>query len=272
MSASPRAARAPAIFVSHGAPTLPLDDIPARDFLRQFGEELAGSPAKPRAIVAVSAHTIGRGTVVGSTSGALHAVHDFRGFPEALHALRYDPPGDEALAVRVAERLREAGIDRVTDAPIEGLDHGIWVPMLLMFPQADIPVVVVSLDAGFDAARHMAIGTALAALRDEGVMVLATGSVTHNLQEALRQGIDAPIEAYAEEFSDWVSDTVESGDRAALRSWRSRAPQALRAHPTPEHFMPLLVAAGACRPGGRGHRLHESFTYGALGMHAYRFD
>ena len=253
----------PSLFVSHGAPTLPLDDIPARSFLRALGRT-----GKPRAVVAISAHTVARGIVVGSAP-RLHAVHDYRGFPAALYRLRYDPPGDPALAHRVAGLLDAASAAPVAEAEIDGLDHGIWVPLSLMYPEADVPVVVVSLDAGMDPATHLAVGKALAPLRDEDVLVLASGSLTHNLREFMGQPIDAPAAPYAVEFADWVRDAVERGDRQALVGWRAHAPHARRAHPTDDHLVPLLVAAGA---GDRGRTLHESFAFGVLGMHAYAFD
>jgi 4,5-DOPA dioxygenase extradiol len=253
-----------ALFVSHGSPTLPLDDVPARAFLRELGARLP----RPRAIVAVSAHTVARGVRVGSAP-RMHAEHDFGGFPDALYRLRYDAPGDPALASRVARRLRDAGIAPVEEAPIDGLDHGIWVPLSLMRPQADVPVAVVSLDARMDAAMHVAIGRALRGLDDEGVLVLASGSITHNLREVFGEGrpIGAPVEPYAREFADWIGARVAAGDVAALADWPA-APHARRAHPTAEHFVPLLVAAGV---GDAGEVLHESFTFGVIGMHAYGF-
>ena len=251
------------IFVSHGAPSLPLDDVPARDFLRGLGARFA----RPRAIVAISAHTVAHGVAVGSAP-RMHAVHDFGGFPAALYALRYDPPGDPALATRVAGLLADAGIEPTDEVPIDGLDHGIWVPLLLMYPQADIPVVVVSLDARMDAALHVAVGRALAGLHDEGILVLGSGSVTHNLRDVFARGADAPVAPYARRFADWVSDAVQAGGADLLQDW-SIAPEAARAHPTSEHFAPLLVAAGA---GGPGTVLHESFTAGVLAMHAYAFE
>lgn len=251
------------VFVSHGSPSLPLDDVPARSFLRELGAQLP----RPKAIVAVSAHTVARGIVVGSAP-RLHAVHDFGGFPDALYRLRYDPPGDPGLASDVAARLVSDGIAPVTETVIDGLDHGIWVPLSLMFPEADVPVVVVSLDARMDGPMHVAVGRALGGLHREGVLVLGSGSVTHNLREVFASAADAPVAPYAVEFADWVSSRVGAGDVAALQAWQTRAPHARRAHPTPEHFVPLLVAAGV---GAAGTVLHRSFTLGALGMHAYAF-
>jgi 4,5-DOPA dioxygenase extradiol len=258
------ATRPASLFVSHGSPTLPLDDVPARAFLRELGARL---PA-PRAVVAASAHTVARGVLVGSAP-RMHAVHDFGGFPDALYRLRYDPPGDPALASRVARRLVEAGIEPVGEATIDGLDHGIWVPLSQIWPQADVPVVVVSLDARMDPAMHVAVGRALRGLDAEGVLVIGSGSVTHNLRDVFAgdRAIDAPVEPYARAFADWVGERVAGGDTAALSRWQD-APHAGRAHPTAEHYVPLLVAAGA---GGAGTTLHESFTFGVLGMHAYAF-
>jgi 4,5-DOPA dioxygenase extradiol len=261
------AARRPAsIFVSHGSPTLPLDDIPARAFLKRLGRDWP----LPRAIVAVSAHTIARGVAIGSAP-RMHAVHDFGGFPDALYRLRYDPPGDPELAARIAKRVADAGVTPSGLVEIDGLDHGIWVPLMLMRPEADIPVVVVSLDARMDPALHAALGRALSGLGDEGVLVMGTGAVTHNLQELFSGGLDetAPLQPYAVAFTDAVTDAVRRGDLDALRDW-TRLPHAHRAHPSADHYLPLLVAAAA-GGGGPGALLHESFTYGALGMHAYAF-
>jgi len=263
--ASAGAALPHALFVSHGSPTLPFDDVPARGFLRGLGAPLAAV----RAIVGVSAHTIGGGVVVGSAP-RMHAVHDFGGFPDALYRLRYDPPGDAALASRVAARLSAAGVAPLSQAPIDGLDHGLWVPLSLMFPEARVPVVVVSLDVRLDAAHHLAVGRALYGLRSEGVLVLGSGSITHNLRDVRVRAIGAPVEPYAQAFTDWAVATVCAGDADALVGW-PQAPHAARAHPSAEHFVPLLVAAGAGGTRGAGVLLHASFTFGVLGMHAFAF-
>ena len=254
------------IFVSHGSPSLPLDDVPARAFLKALGRDWP----PPRAIVAVSAHTVARGVAIGSAP-RMHAVHDFGGFPDALYRLRYDPPGDPALAARIACRIADAGIAPSGLVELDGLDHGIWVPLMLMRPEADIPVVVVSLDARMDPAMHVALGRALAGLRHEGVLVMGTGAVTHNLQDVFGGGFDpdAPAQPYATDFAAAVTDSVRRGDLDALRDW-TRLPGARRAHPSAEHYLPLVVAAAA-GGGGAGEVLHESFTFGVLGMHAYAF-
>jgi 4,5-DOPA dioxygenase extradiol len=260
------ASRPASIFVSHGSPSLPLDDVPARAFLRTLGRDWP----RPSAIVAVSAHTVARGVAIGSAP-RMHAVHDFGGFPDALYRLRYDPPGDPALAERIAQRVADAGIAPSGRVEIDGLDHGIWVPLMLMRPEADLPVVVVSLDARMDPASHLALGRALAGLGDEGVLVMGTGAVTHNLQDVIGGGFDAkaPAQSYATDFAAAVTAAVRRGDLDALRDW-TRLPGARRAHPGAEHYLPLLVAAAA-GGAGPGQVLHESFTFGVLGMHAYAF-
>jgi 4,5-DOPA dioxygenase extradiol len=259
----------PALFVSHGSPTLALDRTRAHEHLRRLGRELP----RPRAILAASAHFASDVPTLGAAERP-ETVHDFHGFPEALDRLRHPAPGDPELAARAADLLREAGFDVRLD-PARGLDHGIWVPLLLMDPEADIPVVPLSVQPGRDARHHLAVGRALAPLRREGVLVLGSGAATHNLADALahlRRGGAAegtPPPAWATAFTRWLDDTVAAGDTDTLVRWRELAPFAERAHPTDEHLLPFFVAAGA--GGGRGRRLFESFEYGSLAMSVWAF-
>lgn len=255
----------PAVFVSHGAPTLPLENVAARDFLRELARELP----KPTAILAVSAHwETDRPTL--STARRPETIHDFYGFPEDLYRLRYPAPGAPALARRASELLTEAAFDTSLD-PDRGLDHGAWVPLLLMYPDADIPVTQLSLQSARGPQHHVRIGSALAPLRDEGVLILATGSATHNLRELRRQEPNAAPAQWADEFAEWLAAAIEQGRVDDLVDYRRRAPHAARNHPTEEHLLPLFVALGA---GSRdqGERVHSSYTYGALAMDAYRFE
>ncbi len=256
----------PSLFVSHGAPTLILEDVPARTFLGSLG----GTFARPDAIVAVSAHHVGRGALA-SAAPRLATVHDFHGFPDALYRLRYEPPGNPALAHEVVAMLRDAGIAAAaTEDP--GIDHGAWVPLMLMYPGAGIPVVPLSLDATMDEREHVAIGRALAPLRARNVLVIASGGFTHNLREFGRYGgPDAPAAPYVGEFRAWMDDALARGDDEALAQWRAKAPHAARAHPTPEHLMPLFVAYGAGGPHPGTEHLHASTTYGMLAMDAFAF-
>jgi 4,5-DOPA dioxygenase extradiol len=248
------------LFISHGAPTLPISDIPARDFLASLGASLP----RPRAIVALSPHWLAGGIEVKSPA-RYQTWHDFGGFPEELYRLQYSPQGDSAVAARVLELLRGAGLDaQPTDDA--RLDHGVWVPLLLMYPAADIPVVQVS--ATMDTPRHYReTGMALRPLAKEGVLVVGSGGAVHNLG-ALDWSGAGPAPGWAREFDDWVDTHLLADDWDALCDYRRRAPQASRAHPSEDHFLPLFFAGGA---GGRAKALHRSFSYGSLGMGCYGF-
>jgi len=255
----------PAIFVSHGSPTLSVDPVPARDFLRGLGSLVR----KPKSILSVSAHWE---TDVPTVSRAERpeTIHDFFGFPQDLYRLRYPAPGAPELATRVAGLLETAGFAAATSAD-RGLDHGAWVPLMLAYASADIPVTQLSIQTRRGPAWHWRLGKALRPLRDEGVLVFASGSVTHNLREFNRQGRDVPPLPYVAAFNDWLADVVTAGRTDQLLDYRSQAPEAARNHPTEEHLLPLFVAVGAGSTG-RGERLHASYTYGVLAMDVYRFD
>ena len=230
----------PTIFVSHGAPTLILGGSPARAFLASLGKKLP----RPRAIVAVSAHW---DTDVPAVSLARQpeTIHDFYGFPDALYRLRYAAPGAPELAERAA-KLTGAAHDAH-----RGLDHGAWVPAMLGWPEADIPIFQLSVQPAESPAHHIALGRKLAALRAEGILVMGSGSATHNLRALVRGGGDSEPEPWAQEFDDWLAETVEKGDEAALADYRAQAPGAVDAHPTDEHFLPLHVPYGAPGEGSR---------------------
>ena len=250
----------PTVFVSHGAPTLILQESPARTFLASLGRLLP----RPKAIVAVSAHW---DTDVPAVSLARKpdTIHDFYGFPDALYRLRYAVPGAPELAERVA-RLTGAAHDAH-----RGLDHGAWVPAMLGWPEADIPIFQLSVQPAQSPAHHIALGRTLSALREEDILVMGSGSATHNLRALVRGGAASEPEPWAREFDDWLADTVEKGDEAALADYRAQAPNAVDAHPTDEHFLPLHVAYGAAGAGARGRALHRSFTLGNLSMASYAF-
>ena len=259
-------ARLPGVFVSHGAPSLLLDDTPTRSFLAGLGASIG----RPRGIVCVSAHwEASRPTVTASASPA--TLCDFYGFPAALYAMRYPAPGDPALARRVASLLAAAGLDAEED-PSRGFDHGAWVPLTLMYPGADVPVVQLSVQSALGAAHHLEMGRALAPLRDEGVLVLGSGGATHDLRGFFGHALDDAPEDYAREFDGWLRDAVVRGDDAALAAWAERAPHARRNHPTAEHFLPLLVPAGSAGRGARGRVLHAAFEFGVLSMAAFAWD
>lgn len=260
------AKRIPALFVSHGAPTLVLEPGPTRGFLAQLGSSFP----RPKVILSISAHWV---TPSPALSIATHpeTIHDFYGFPEALYAMRYSAPGAPELAARAARMLAAAGLPAAAAAE-RGMDHGAWVPLMLMYPEADIPVTQLAVQINLGPAHHWRVGEILRPLRDDGVLIIASGSVTHNLREFGRHRYDSLPPSWVSEFNDWLHDRVLSMDRAALLHYRMLAPHAVRNHPGEEHLLPLFAAAGAATAGSRPQRLHAAYTYGVIGMDAYRFD
>lgn len=251
----------PPLFISHGAPSLVIEDHPARDFLAGLGRTLA-----PTAVVVASAHwTTGEPTVSSAAQPA--TIHDFGGFPDELFRMRHPAPGAPDLARRIVDLL--AAADLPCRSEDRGLDHGAWVPLKLMDPEARWPVVSLAVQPGKDAAHHLALGRALAPLAREGVLVIGSGSATHDLRSVAWDVREAP--AWVRSFDDWLTTTLAAGDQDALAAWDG-APDALRNHPSPEHFIPLLVAAGAAGPGWRGRALHRSIAHRVLSMAVFAFD
>jgi 4,5-DOPA dioxygenase extradiol len=258
-------AQRPAIFVSHGSPMLMFEPVPARTFLSGLGADIG----RPKAIVAVSAHWE-TSAPRASTVALPPTIHDFGGFPDELYQVQYPAPGAPDVARRAVDLLGKAGIVAAVD-PARGLDHGAWVPLALMYPDADVPVTQLSVQTPLGPAHHVAVGRALAPLREEDVLVLATGSATHNLMTMERDVHDAPP-PWARAFDDWLGATLEAGDEANLVNYRRRAPYARESHPRDEHLLPVFVAFGAGGPGAKCRRLHRSFTHGSLSMAAFAFE
>ena len=254
----------PAIFISHGAPTLPLDDCPARDFLKGLGDTLP----RPRAVLAISAHWETARPAVNAPL-VNDTIHDFGGFPEALYRMRYPAPGSAELAQAAKHALAEAGFATDIDSA-RGLDHGAWVPLMLMYPEADIPVAQLSLQTPLGPGHHLKLGRVLAPLRDD-FLILGSGGFVHNLRTLTRWQLDAPEPSWSAEFGDWVDAALMQGRTADLASYRVRAPYGAHAHPSEEHFLPLFVALGAGGEGAKATRLHKSACFGSQRMDAYAF-
>jgi 4,5-DOPA dioxygenase extradiol len=229
-------------------------------------QRLGASLRDLSAIVVVSPHWQTRDVYVGGVARP-QTIHDFGGFPAPLYALSYEPPGAPALAAEIVGVLAQAGVQATID-PQRGLDHGAWVPLRYLKPAADIPVVQVSLPVRMDAQGALRLGRALAPLRERGVLVVGSGSLTHNLYE-FRSHVRDP--EYAQDFADWVADALERRDDEALVDYRARAPHAERAHPTEEHYLPLLVALGASTPADARARIPGGMTYGVLSMDSFGF-
>ena len=263
----------PSIFLSHGSPMIALEPGAAGAFMQRLGPAIAATFGRPRAIVAVSAHTTAREPAL--LAAAQHAaVYDFGNFDPRLNQMRYDAPGDPALAAQVADALQAAHLP-VHVLAQGGLDHGIWTALRYVCPAADIPVLPLAFVISQNAAQQFALGEALRTLGQDGVLVLGTGSITHNLGRVFGGGRmpanDAPEVRESREFRDWMLSRSTALDWPALFDYRRQAPFAVDMHPSDEHLLPWFVAAGAGGRDGPALRLHDSVTMGCLGMDAYAF-
>jgi 4,5-DOPA dioxygenase extradiol len=255
--------RAPVLFVSHGAPTEALELDEWTRAMTRFGQR----DRAPKAIVSVSAHWVTRGKIGVTASASPETIHDFYGFPAPLYRIQYPAPGDPALARRIVEALGKAGLEAGLD-PARGLDHGTWSPLVHAWPLADVPVVQVSLPVALPA-ELLHMGAALAPLRDDGILLLASGGAVHNLGEVSFDDKERAPEGWSAEFDGWVAARVAGLEASTLARWKAEAPHAARAHPTTEHFDPLLVAIGARVQGDVPEPIHEGFAYGTLSMRSF---
>jgi len=264
MNASPTAPTA--LFVPHGAPTFALRPGAAGAAL----STLAGTLPTPRAIVIVSAHWDTAVPTVGF-AGRPETIHDFWGFPDELYAIRYPATGCREAADEVVAAIAAAGLPVARDAE-RGLDHGAWVPLRLMFPEAEVPVIPLSIQSRAGAEQAYRLGQALAPLAGRGFLVIASGNVTHNLrdyQRAYQSGGQTP--AYVREFSDWLAGRLAAHDIPALLDYRLQGPGAVQAHPSDEHLLPLYVALGAGGETAQARRFHAGIDDYVIAMDAYSF-
>jgi 4,5-DOPA dioxygenase extradiol len=258
----------PSLYVSHGSPMIVMDQSPARSFLEAYGRAWA---EKPKAIIVCSAHYEAAGGPALTASAAPQMIYDFGGFPPALYQMQYPAPGAPALAERAAGLLEKAGFSPRLDAEW-GFDHGTWTPLKLMQPAADVPVVAMSIDLHQSPQWHFNAGRALAPLREEGVAIIGSGSMTHNLR-AFFTGQKPPgikDNEWVEQFRDWVKAKAEAGAVDDLLDYRRLAPFARENHPTEDHFLPFFVALGA-GADGVGKRIHDSVDHDILAMDAFSF-
>jgi 4,5-DOPA dioxygenase extradiol len=261
----------PTVFISHGSPMHAVAAGRAGEAWSSLGRRLP----RPRAVLVASAHWETELPMVG-TARQPETIHDFGGFPQELYRIRYPAPGAPDIAQRAIELLNAAGMP-ATPNGCRGLDHGAWVPLRRLFPDADVPVAQVSIQPSLDASHHLRVGAALAPLVADGVLILASGHMTHNLREwiadARRRGAmtidERDPEDYVREFTAWIDDALRRGDRDALARWAEAAPHARRAHPTPEHFLPLMVAVGAAGDAPGVEHIDAGVDSGVLAMDAY---
>ena len=223
---------------------------------------------KPRAIVTASAHWETNLPML-TGSGKPETIHDFYNFPEPLYRIRYPAAGAPQVAQRAQGLLKAAGFTAAIDGT-RGLDHGAWSPLLYMYPDADVPVVQLAVQPALGTRHHLSMGRALRPLAEDGVLLMGSGHMTHNLRDWARgTGQPAP---YARHFQEWVREKIEAHDYDSLVEYRSLSPDGARSHPTDEHFLPLFVALGAAPEGGRPERVYDAIDSGVLAMDAYVFN
>lgn len=253
-------------YISHGAPTLAIDEsIEARKFLQSWKKEVF--PQRPTSILVISGHwdtAIPTVNVVDNND----TIYDFYNFPKRMYQLKYPAPGAPHLARRVKELLKGSGFSRVDEDSKRGLDHGAWVPLMLMYPEADIPVCQLSVQSKKDGTYHYNLGKALAPLKDEGVLVMGSGSAVHNLG-AIQQ--TTSIAPWALEFDNWLKDALLEGRYEDVNHYEQKAPHAKKAQPWPDHFYPLHVAIGAAGENAKAKLLHSSIQMSSLSYASYQF-
>jgi 4,5-DOPA dioxygenase extradiol len=262
----------PTLFISHGSPMHALAAGRAGAAWAALGRDLP----RPKAVLVASAHWESEWPML-TTGSRPETIHDFGGFPAALYELRYAAAGAPEVAQRAIDLVRAAGMSANGNG-CRGLDHGAWVPLLHMYPQADVPVTQISLQTQLGAAHHLRLGEILAPLRDAGVLIIGSGHLTHNLHEWIEQArrhrmqpVDTAAAVYVREFSAWIDDVLRRDDRERLARWLDMAPHARRAHPSDEHFLPLPFAFGAAGPAPRAERLDLGVDSSVLAMDAYLF-
>jgi 4,5-DOPA dioxygenase extradiol len=255
----------PTVFLSHGSPMHAIEPGIAGRAWTGLGKSLP----RPRAVLIASAHWE-TSTPMLTGSPRPETIHDFGGFPEPLYQVRYPAPGAPDIASDIVARLKTAEITAGIDG-FRGLDHGAWVPLRWMYPEADVPVVQLSVQPDHDTEYHLRLGHALRPLADEGILIIGSGHATHNLRDWRSSPQRQAALPYADAFARWLQQSLASGDADALTHYRDRAPEAARAHPTEEHFLPLFVAWGAAGPGATAERIVEGFEGAALALDSYLF-
>ncbi|ESW24452.1 hypothetical protein PHAVU_004G132200 [Phaseolus vulgaris] len=253
-------------FVSHGSPSLAVDDsIPARKFFSSWKEQF---PTPPSAILVVSGHwdtNLPTVNVVDRND----TVYDFYGFPKSMYKLKYPAPGAPHLAKRVKEVLLGSGFSHVDEDTKRGLDHGAWVPLMLMYPEADIPVCQLSVSSNKGGTYHYNMGKALAPLKDEGVLIIGSGSATHNLRAMGPR--NSPPAPWAQAFISWLKTSLLHGRYEEVNEYEEKAPYAKMAHPWPDHFFPLHVAMGAAGENAKAKVVHDSWDAGSISYASFSF-
>jgi 4,5-DOPA dioxygenase extradiol len=255
----------PALFLSHGSPMHAVSPGAVGEAWTALGKRIP----QPDAVLIASAHWETSLPILTGNPQP-QTIHDFGGFPKALYEITYPAPGAPKLATEAVALLKAAGITAGIDG-CRGLDHGAWVPLRWMYPDADVPVVQVAVQPARGTAHHVALGRALSPLRDANVLIVGSGHATHNLRDWMAHGAQTEPMQYAVEFTRWLESTLAAHDERALVDYRDRAPAATRAHPTEEHFLPLFVAYGAAGYHPSIERVVDGYENGALSLDSFLF-
>jgi 4,5-DOPA dioxygenase extradiol len=258
----------PTLFISHGSPNLALHDSPAREFFKGFGEKLG----RPQAIlIASSQFDMKQPSFCADEKPGMY--YDFEGFEEELYKVDYPAPGLPQLATIAANLVEQSGLP-AQEIIGRGFDHGVFVPLSLLYPEADIPVVQMAIQAEQGAGHHIVLGQALAPLRQHGILIIGSGSLTHNANEVYQPENDfsSPAQDFVQAFADWVKEKAEAGSLDDIADYKALGPHALENHPKPDHFMPFAFALGAAGEGAKGKRVHTSVQRGVVMMDSYIFE
>lgn len=255
----------PAIFIGHGAPTELLETGAFQDSLKKFGEQ----NRKPAAVVVVSAHWLTRETIEINSSTQPETIYDYGGFPQAMYEVDYPAPGNADLAQKIKTLLSSFKTEL---NPAHGLDHGAWIPLKMIYPAADIPVVQVSIPFALSPQKIFELGKALAVLRDENILLMGSGNITHNIQTANFGNKYAAPQTWAQEFKTWVKTQISSNSIDNLYNFKTLAPHARLSHPYPDHFYPLFFVLGAKNPVDQQFDIYDQFHYGTLSMWSFGFN
>ncbi|AOE49454.1 dioxygenase family protein [Kangiella sediminilitoris] len=255
----------PTLFLSHGSPMLAVQDNDTTQFFTSLGQLLP----RPKAIVIFSAHYDESDSIHITSGSKFETIHDFNGFPKQLYEIQYPASGDFEIARAIAENLSGAGYHVTLDGH-RGLDHGAWVPLKWIYPEADIPIVQVSINSRLDTQYHYQLGQELKGLRQEGILFIGSGGITHNLRAYFKAASEPNLGEKAEAFNGWVHETLTQGRHSELLDYQSKAPFAAFNHPYPEHFYPLLCMVGLTHPDEPISRLHHSMENHVLSLDAYQ--
>ncbi|REG81601.1 DODA-type extradiol aromatic ring-opening family dioxygenase [Marinomonas pollencensis] len=258
--------RQPTLFISHGSPMMAAEISSTSIFLSQLGKELS----RPKAIIVFSAHFDMAADIVITSGEQPETIHDFYGFPKSFYEIQYNAPGDPALAKKIAQLFENSGLHPVLDEN-QGWDHGVWIPLRLMYPNADVPIVQISINSGLGASRNHLYGKLISSLKDDNILIIGSGGISHNLKELFSRTPTKNRVEMVSSFTDWVHDKLIHKDLDALLNYQQEAPYASFNHPSQEHFLPLISALGSSDLL-TVERLHKDVERDILSLDSYLFS